>query len=876
MKKIFVVFVVLLLGIGTTIFAETPEKDTATPAGVRLESYQKHLQMKEESIFNRLEWRNIGPYFMGGRIVDIEAYEDEPYRYYLATASGGLFVTDNNGTTWTALFDNESSITIGDIAVSQTDKNLIWVGTGEHNSSRSTYAGTGIFKSTDGGKTWKNMGLTDSHHISRVLVDPKNNDIVYAAVIGHLYTYNEERGVFKTTDGGKTWKKVLYISPKTGVIDLAMHPKNNKILLASAWQRKRKAWNFWEGGAESGIYKSSDGGETWKQIDGGLPRHEDVGRIGLDFSRSNPDVVYALLDNQERKDGKKKDKNEPANQNMFNSQIKGVEVYRSNDGGDTWSKANKDYLTYLAFTYGYYFGQIRVAPDNDQVVYILGVPLMKSTDGGKTFKDISQQGGIMGDGGVHADMHALWIDPNDPKRLLLGTDGGLNISYDEGKTWQKFNNISLGQCYTINYDFQEPYYVYTGLQDNGVNAGPSNFVRFNRQSKKNWIRLVGGDGAFVQPEPGNPDTVYVAFQYGAILRLDLTGKSGTRNIKPSPKNKKEKYRFNWLSPFFVSPHNRYALYMGGNKVFRSMDRGEHWTEISPDLTNQTNISGDVPYATIVSLDESPIKPELLYAGTDDGNVWVKKDAQSDWVKINKGLPEKWVTRLVASKYKEERVYITLTGYRDDDFKTYVYVSEDMGSTWTSLKGNLPEEAVNVIREDPVNQNVLYLGTDLGIYVSLDRGKNWHSIRNNLPTNAVYDLRIHPREKELIIGTHGRGVYIMPVSRIQAMAKKIKKETLYIFKVPNVKLSASQYGWQPALRFFYYSNKNRALECSIKDRDGKKIYSFDANAEKGINQLEWNLAVSKKDKKKLIGKGDYVVELKEKKGKANTRKDIAVK
>jgi photosystem II stability/assembly factor-like uncharacterized protein len=757
MKKMIAGFIALVFSL-SFIFASS----TATSAEERLKSYEKHLQMKETSIFKKLEWREIGPYFVGGRIDDIEAYENNPYKFYIAAASGGLWVTGNNATTWTPIFDHESSITIGDIAISQTDENLIWVGTGEQNSSRSSYAGTGVFKSIDGGKTWKNMGLTDTHHIGRVIIDYEDNNIVYVAAIGHLYTYNEERGLFKTTDGGKTWKKILYISPKTGVIDVVMHPKNRNILFAAAWQRERKAWNFWEGGEESGIYKSIDGGETWEKIGGGFPQNKYIGRIGLAVSPSNPNVVYAFLDNQEPKPGTK------------DRQVKGAEIYRSNDGGETWTITHYYYLDGVVFTYGYYFGNIRVAPDNEDVIYILGVPLLKSTDGGRTFKDAShlERGGGMGD--VHVDMHALWINPKNPKHLILGNDGCLNISYDEAATWQKIDNIPLAQCYTIHYDNQDPYFVYTGLQDNGVNRGPSDFKPGRRENT--WQMFIFGDGGYILPQPDDPTTVYAAVQYGSIFRVEIKKKKKSQFIKPKSPDEKSLYRFNWLAPFLISPYNSHTLYMGGNKVFKSVDRGDNWQEISPDLSNQQHTDGDVPYATIVSLDESPLYPGLLYVGTDDGNVWVKKGVQAKWEKINRDLPNKWVTRIVASKYKKERVYVTLIGYRDDDFKTYVYASEDYGNTWTSIKGNLPEEPVNVIREDPVNEDILYLGTDLTVYVTIDRGITWYSLKNNLPTNAVYDLRVQPRENELIIGTHGRGVFILPVKYIHQLASEKNKKS----------------------------------------------------------------------------------------------------
>ncbi len=913
MRRVTIVLLVFVLG-GSLVWA-----GTGTPAAERLKSYEKHLQMKEESIFRKLEWRNIGPYFMGGRLTDIEAYEQEHDLFLIAVASGGVWLTENNATTWTPIFDDESSSTIGDIAVSQSDENLIWVGTGEANSSRSSYAGTGVFKSTDRGKTWQNMGLEESHHIGRIIIHPQDNDIVYAAALGHLYTDNEERGLFKTVDGGKTWEKVLYIDQKTGIIDLVMHPQNPDILFAAAWEKERKAWNMTESGPGSGIYRTVDGGKTWEKLIKGFPQGKFVGRIGLDISRSNPDVVYAFLDNQEPKPQEKREKKksqsgitvetlakmskedflkidikrlelfmrendvpenftpemvkdlvsagritpqmiagmlEDANRRIISGNVRGAEVFRSDDRGDSWYKTHSDFIE-LVYTYGYYFGQIRVSPADENTIYIMGVPTLKSTDRGKTCKDISSQGGIYGENGVHADIHAMWIDPKNPRRILMGTDGGLNISYDEGETWQKIANLSIAQCYTIQCDDQEPYHIYTGLQDNGVNVGPSSFRYGDRENI--WRMILGGDGAFVQPEPGRPAVVYAESQFGSIFRIDVK-KREPKSIRPKSKDKKSPYRFNWLSPFMISHHNPYTLYMGANKVLKSVDRGDNWLELSGDLTDQKNTDGDVPYATITALDESPFSPEILYAGTDDGNVWVKRDVGSQWESISAGLPKKWVTRIAASKYKKERVYLTLTGYREDDFKTYVYVSEDSGQNWKSIKGNLPEEPVNVIREDPQNENLLYLGTDLAIYVSLDRGESWHSLKNNLPTNAVYDLRIQPRQAELLIGTHGRGVYLLSVKNIRKLNKEILAKSLHLFDTEPIKFLGGADPFQDRAKFEFYSGSAARVQLLINDKAGKKVKTFAVAAEKGINIFEWNLVLDEKTKKRL-DKGDYALILK---------------
>jgi hypothetical protein len=649
-----------------------------------------------------------------------------------------------------------------------------------------------------------------------------------------MYSHNQQRGVFKTTDGGKTWKKVLYIDPHTGVIDLVMHPRNPQVLFAAAFDKDKKPWKMVKSGVGSGIYKTIDGGKNWKKLGGGIPQNKYVGRIGLAIARSNPDVVYALLDNQGPKLEKKKDKKEKSGmtidmirkmkkQDFLNldnkklqlflnehhvpkkysaefvkkrlisgkitleyltgvledlkarisrANIKGVEIYKSTDRGESWQKTNEKSLYNIASGFGYGFGQIRVSPQNENVIFILGVLLWKSNDGGKTVKVTPMQEALKnksiipsGKDIVHLDQHAMWIDPNNPKRIILGNDGGVNISYDEGNTWQKINNLPIPQCYTISYDNRDPYYIYTGLQDNGVNVGCSNFKY--GESSNPWEMIISGDGTFVQPEPGNPEVVYAECQYGILFRVDR--KAGIhQNIRPQSKDRNNKYRFHFFAPFIISHHNPYTLYMGANKILKSVDRGYNWIELSPDLTKKKYIKENPRYSTITALDESPLTPQILYAGTNGGNAWVSLQGGSQWQDISNGLPAKKVTRMKASKYKKKRVYVTLNGFREGDYRTYVFVSEDNGKNWTSIKGNLPDEPVHVIREDPEKENILYLGTDLTIYVSLDRGKTWHSLKANLPTNPVMDLQIHPREKELIIGTHGRGVYIVPVEEIRKL------------------------------------------------------------------------------------------------------------
>jgi photosystem II stability/assembly factor-like uncharacterized protein len=937
MKKTVILALILL--IGAALFA-------ATTPQARLTSFEKHKAMKESSLVRQVSWRNVGPYFMGGRIVDIESYAHNPHRVLAAAATGGLWLTENNGTTWRPLFDNESAVGFGDIAVSETDENLIWAGTGEENSGRSIYAGTGVFKSADGGKIWTHMGLADSHHIGQITINPKNNDIVYVAAMGHLYTDNEERGLFKTTDGGKTWAKVLYISPKTGVIDVILDPRDPEVLYAAAWQKDRKAWNFIGNGPESAIYKTKDGGKTWKKLGGGFPQGTFVGRVGLAISPSRPDTVYAVLDNQEpgpstrpqrelksgltadmikamtvkdllALDPKKlemylrenfappaftSEKVQAAVKTgeitpkelagafsggamaaMMGGSIKGAEVYKSADAGETWQKTHPAPLGNMIFSsYGYYFGQIRVSPDNENTVYILGVPAMKSVDGGKTFKEIPDAGGNYGtrSDDVHPDHHALWIDPGNPKVLWLGNDGGLNVSYDGGTTFQKVNNIALAQCYTVSYDMEKPYNLYTGLQDNGVNTGPSDYIYGLRD--REWKIIAGGDGAFVEPAisfpptaPGGaaggspvfsePDTVYAASQFGNITRLNLKNPALSRPVRPRAQNVQPAYRFNWLTPFFVSRHNPYTLYVGGNKVLKSVDRGDNFAEISPDLTERNNIDGNVPYACITALAESPLAPEVLYAGTDDGNVWATRNGGGTWEKIMAGLPKKWVTRLVASQFQRGRVYLTMIGYREDDFSAYIFASEDYGRTWTPIKSNLPDEGINVVREDPGNENLLFIGTDLTVYASFDRGREWHSLKADLPTQPVYDMKIHPREKDLIIATHGRGVFILKIDKLEQLTPAVLAKPLHIFDLAeafvypsNVMVSGGEFDRFSASLEFYAAAEGPAKIVIKNSGNASIVRTLEVKAIRGLNAVKWNLRGD--DGKTTVSPGKYTVEI----------------
>ncbi|MCK4942480.1 MAG: glycosyl hydrolase [Candidatus Aminicenantes bacterium] len=796
----------------------------AAPIKERLDAYAIHQQMRDKSIFKNLKWVYCGPHHIAGRVTDIAVCQKNPECFYVATATGGLWVTHDQGVNWRSILNHESSIGIGDMAISQKNENLIWVGTGEANSSQSTYAGTGVFKSVNGGKTWQNMGLEDTSHIGRVIIDPLDDQIVYVAAMGHLYSSNQERGLYKTIDGGHNWEKILFISEHTGIIDLCMHPRDPCVLYAASWQRSRKAWNFIESGIESAIYKTRDGGKSWSKIIDGFPQNRHVGRIGLAITDSNPSVIYAILDNQEPRPDKSKSgitiemiqemtiqkflKLDPKQLQLFldehraprvysaktviefvksglitprsiarifsdaqerriNPYVKGAEVYKSHDGGNTWSKVNQHYLENMYLTYGFYFGQIRVSPDDENEIYILGIPVLKSKDGGRTFVNLTNEKAALGEKIVHRDGHALWINPGDPSHLLLGTDGGINLSRNRGQTWDKIANLPISQCYTIQYDYREPFQIYCGLQDNGVVVGSSECLTGNRNA--DWKMIWGGDGAYVQIDRQNQNLVFLATQFGSLHRLDFQNKI-RKNIQPKAPENKIPYRFNWLSPFLLSKHYSKTLYMGSNHVLRSDDWGENWKEISPDLSDQQEILGNVPYATITSLDESYFSAEVLIAGTDDGTVWLTRNGGHHWLKISQILPKKWISRVVASRHEKGKILVTMTGYRDNDFSTYVYSSSNQGADWESIKSNLPDEPVNVIREDPQDPMIFYLGTDLGVYISINGGEFWFSLKNNLPTVPVHDLKVHPRDRVLMIATHGRGVYLLSTEGIHRLKK----------------------------------------------------------------------------------------------------------
>ncbi|MCP4707063.1 MAG: hypothetical protein GY869_00440 [Planctomycetes bacterium] len=710
----------------------------------RTRSWERHVRLRDESQFKDLQWRNVGPTFCGGLITSIVGTPGLNTPIYAASGTGGLWKSTNEGKSWVDLFTYESTFAIGDIEVCQSDPDVIWVGSGEDFMSRSSYAGMGVYKTTNGGDTWRNMGLAETHTIGRVVIDPEDSDVVYVAAIGHNFTFNSERGVYKTTNGGRSWDKCLFISDKIGIVDLVMDPSDNDILYAAAWDRERGTWENRESGIGSAIYKTTDRGDSWDKLEGGFARNEYVGRIGLDISVSNPNVVYALVDDQD-----------PEN--------KGAVVYRSDDKGATWIKSHDGVAPRVyGGNQGYLYGDIRVAPDDENRIYILGVNSATSADGGITFEPFARSNGI------HVDHHSLWIDPSDTSRILMGNDGGMDFTYDGGETWTNIVNLPLAEFYMVSVDMAKPYNIYGGLQDNGCVMGPSDHNPWITDEDA-WRSTAGADGFYSYLDPAG-EFIYTASQFGNVRRTSTAPATDDnrrgRSLSITPRGPEgERQRRNWMSPYIISAHNPSILYYGSQVLFKSMNKGGDWTAISGDLTTDPENQGDVPWGTITTIDESPLRVGLLYVGTDDGKIHVTKDGGESWREIT-GLPNKWVSRVTASSYDVGTVYVTLTGFRNDDFSCYVYVSTDFGKTFESLKANLPDESVNVIREDPKKRGVLYLGTDMGVYVSLDQGRAWQSLCNDLPTIPVHDLVIQPRENDLVIGTHGRSIWIMDIDQIQ--------------------------------------------------------------------------------------------------------------
>lgn len=847
-------------------------------------------QTLEESLVKDLRWRNIGPSNMIGRISDFEALESDFTQVLVGSASGGVWKSVNAGTTWEPIFDKYGSASIGDVAFFQNDPSIIWVGTGEECCRNSIAWGDGIYKSTDAGESFTRMGLESTHSIARVITHPTDPDIVYAAAAGHTWGYSGDRGLFKTEDGGKTWQKLTNGLPddgKTGAIDLVIHPKDPDILYVGFWQRLRQPWRFDSGGPNSGIYMTTDAGRSWTKLTQGLPSG-DLGRIGLAISRSNPDVLMAVVEHSYQPQPTIREGQEQKPNPEYEDMTKlGTGIYRSEDAGKTWMYQNRINIR------PFYYSHIYINPLDDELVYYLATSMQYSEDAGKTFKTIQ---------GLHPDFHTMWLDPTNKNRFYVGQDGGASLTHDHGKTWILFDNLCVTQFYAVSADMRDPYYVYGGLQDNGTWCGPS-MHREGMILTDFWFNLGGGDGFHTQNDPTDWQTAYGESQGGNIFRVNVATRESDRirpsrettynweeYVPPSPKKKLEAeeppsmfgrerspFRFNWSSPILISPHNPRTIYFGGNHLFKSLDRGDNWMIVSPDLTTDDpekyskptggitlDQTGAETHCTIITVSESPLKPGLLWVGTDDGNVQVTRDGGETWTNVRGNVPDVpegiWVSRVEASRFDEGTCYLTFDGHRSDLFAPYVFKTTDYGETWSDISGNLPGGGpVYVIREDLKNENLLFVGTEFAAFFTIDGGKTWANLSLNMPTVAFHDLLVHPRDNDLIAATHGRGIWILDdITPLQQLTDKVLAADAYLFENERpgtqwLSLSRGGYGRgnlyfagenpEPgaAIHFYLDEKPDGKVEVEISDATGdlKTTYSLN-EAEAGINRLMWDM------------------------------------
>jgi photosystem II stability/assembly factor-like uncharacterized protein len=899
---------------GTAMLAQAPPQPAA--------ALPPPVNQSDDPILKPFVWRSIGPANMGGRVDDIAVVDSNPSIIYIGFATGGLWKSTNNGTTWTSLFEKYPVSSIGDIAIAPSNPDVLYVGTGEPNNRQSSSFGAGVFKSTDAGKTFEYVGLKETQSIARIVVHPKNPDIAYVAAVGHLFGPNQERGIFKTTDGGRTWTNTKFVDENTGFTDIVMNPSNPNMLVAASYQRRRTPWGFNGGGPGSGLWKTTDGGKSWTKLTGnGLPANPIIGRIGLDIARSKPSTIYASIEvgaSGGTGAGVNADGTlvEPGRGAAGRGALAGTGrgqaaqpapdptksgVWRSDDGGKTWKFLSNQGDRWM------YYSQIRIDPGNPEIAYQGGAPFFKTTDGGKTWRTLQ--------GIPHSDHHAIWIDPRDGNHLIIGNDGGLDVSYDQGETWEYVNTLPVGQFYAVSADMRKPYYVCGGLQDNGSWCGPSATRSGNGILNSDWYRVGGGDGFYTQNDQSDWSIVYSESQDGNTNRIDLrsgrstfirprgagqTGRGGANAETPEPPAPAQppglggtlapnivplppagtNFRFYWNTPFILSPHNPRTIYLGGDRLFRSYDRGDTWMA-SPDLTRSVgrndrpimDVPGTAPmaskhdgaasYSNIVTIGESPLVPGIIWVGTNDGNLQVSPDGGNTWKNVAdavQGVPkETHVSRVEPSHYDAATCYVTFDGHRTDDHKPYVFKTTDYGGTWTSISSNLPDGNVNVIREDPKNRNLLYLGTEYAFYVSLDGGKEWKRFMNGLPTVRIDDVLVHPRENDLILATHGRSLYIMDdITALQQLAGPapadadavlldIRPATAWVTDIQKaITTGGAKFfsGANPAqgtaLSYWLKNDATGDVRIAITDVVGREIRSLPGTKHAGLNRVQWDL------------------------------------
>ncbi len=828
-------------------------------------------------MLKNLKARSIGPAVMGGRVSDIALDPNDPFTFYVALGTGGVMKTANNGVTFDGIFEKESVAAIGAVAVAPSDSKVVWVGTGEANDRNSSSWGNGVFRSTDGGDTWTNTGLKSSRTIARIVVHPSDPKVAWVAAMGDLWNLGGERGLYKTADGGATWKRVLGAQApydnRVGCGDVALDPSDPNVLYAALYARQRTPWSFVSGTAMTdgkdlgGIFKSADGGETWKKLDKGLPG--STGRIGLSIFRKNPKIVYAVMQSEEG-----------GTSGIDDVRSKRGGIFRSDDAGENWTRMSG--LDPRPF----YFSQIRVDPGNDQRIYVLGFALHVSDDGGKTFReDLFEK--------VHPDNHALAIDWRNPKRVLLGTDGGLYQSYEGGKAWSHITNFAAGEFYRINYDMSSPYRVCGGLQDNLNWVGPSRTRTKDGIVNSDWIDIGGGDGFYCVFDPDDSEIVYTESQEGFVHRMNMRN-GQTKILRPEPAEGQPRIRFHWNSPLIGSRHAKGTMYLGGNHVFRMTSQGEHWAMISPDLSSQdpnktvTVGSGAENYAVVYTLAESPLKAGLLWAGTDDGKLWITENDGKSWSDLSANLPApakgQWIMRVEASNQDADVGYLAVDAHRTGNFAPLAYRTADGGKTWQSVAANLPADGpVKVVREDPKNSKLLYAGTEFGLFVSVDRGGSWSKF-GDLPTVAVDDIAVHSREDDLIVATHGRSLFIVDDIRpLQQLTLDVREKPAHLFPVrpaTGMHLMPGFVDWQGKSNFrgdnrpegaliSFYVKAYTAEEVKIKitDAAGTTVAKFKVAGTPGLNRITWDLKPTKDvlteyggEGQKHVKSGEYSVTL----------------
>jgi len=799
-----------------------------------------------------LDYREIGPTRQSGRFVEIAVHPEQSRTFWIATASGHLWKTENHGTTFDIQFTDEEIFSIGAIAVAPSDGDILYLGSGEANNSRSSYWGNGVYKSTDGGDTWTNIGLPESHHIGRIVVHPDNPDIVYVAALGHLYSENPERGLYRSTNGGRTWEQVLApeVNGKTiGVVDVAINPLTPDVLYAATFDKVRVPWSYDLGGPGSRVYKSTDGGDSWEMLEGGLPMGM-LGRIGIAVYPQNPDIVYLTVENANKPGMSDEERLAELMNHESSRGMIGGEIYRSDDAGATWRKTNSDDQS-IGGGPAYYYGQIRVDPNDPDRVYVLSVSTMASYDGGQTW-DMR----ALGFGG---DDHALWINPEDSNHMILGYDHGMGVTFDGGENWTHPDNQSLAQFYAVGYDMSYPYRIAGGLQDNGshmayhTNPGGS-FVGF-----EDWDRVGGGDGMYNEFDTCTNRYLYNESQFGPLRRLDLwTGESEGIRIDDGD------MRWNWNAPIQVSPWDCNTILHAGNRLVRSPDRGATWEHISPDLTKADPATlttgrggdGNIQYATITTFDQSSLDEDVIWVGTDDGNVQVTRDGGENWELLNANIPnnpEYWVSRVEASHHDPARAYISYTGYRNDDFGAFVYMTNDYGQSWTDISANLPDYGpINVVREHHQNPDLLFVGTEFQVWVSADRGGSWVSMKNDMPTNPVHDLKIHPRENDLIVATHGRGIYIADIAPLAQLTPDVMASSAHLFTpeskvrwIADDRQNSAYHNFRGenepmAIPVYYWLGEDASNVTLEVYQGGLLVAELEAESSAGMHEVAWDM------------------------------------